>query len=61
MNYAKDNTESEFSLVCAFLSGKEISNKTIKEEQSDKIFEIYVEESEYQNTKAIISFMTKRI
>ena len=55
----KDNTESEFSLVCAFLSGKEISNKTIKEEQSDKIFEIYVEESEYQNTKAIISFMKK--
>lgn len=48
---------NEFSIVCDFFSGFSRPNSNEDNANSDKIFEVFVEEDEYQNTQAIISFM----
>lgn len=51
---------NEFSLVCDFFSDIPKSALFTEESQSDRIFEVFVEDDEYRNTQEIVNFMNKQ-
>ncbi len=51
---------NEFSMVYSFLSGYIESMSEEDEKHSDTIFEIFVEDNEYENTQEIINFMKQK-
>lgn len=53
----KGSKPNEFSLVCNFFLGAPLSGQVNDGAHSDNMFEVFVEDDEYDNSQAIVCFM----